>query len=274
MKNQNETALITGATSGIGLEFARILASTGRRLVLVARTQEHLDRVAKELRRDFGVEVAIEPCDLVNEAERTRLIARLTDPKSDGFHEVDILVNNAGFGIEGRFTETLWDRERKLIDLNVTALVHLTKAFVRPMVKRGSGRVLQVASTAAFQPGPCFSVYFASKAFVLSFAEALAVELEGTGVTVTALCPGPTRTEFEKRLGGPSRLFNNGLPVAAAESVAWFGYRALMKGKRIAIHGRVNRFLTWLARVTPRGITLRVTGYFTSSRQPNDSRAV
>jgi short-subunit dehydrogenase len=274
MMSQKETVLITGATTGIGLALTRIFASTGRNVVLVARTRERLEQVAAQIRSEFGVDAAVEACDLVDEGARENLIARYTDSKSEGYREIDILVNNAGFGIEGAFRETAWDRERKMIELNVIALAHLTKAFIRPMLARRAGRVLQVASTAAFQPGPRFSLYFASKAFVLSFSEALSVETQGSGVTITALCPGPTRTEFERRLGGASRLFNNGLPVAEADAVAWFGYYALMKGKRVAVHGRINRFLTWLARVAPMGVTLRVAEYFTSGRQPADSRVV
>jgi short-subunit dehydrogenase len=254
---REETALITGASSGIGLELARILASTGRRLILVARSSERLERVAADLRRDYGADVVVEPCDLGKTSEREALLSRLQDPARS--REIDILVNNAGFGVEGAFSETDWEEERKMIDLNVVGLVHLTKTFLKPMLARGRGRILQVASTAAFSPGPRFSLYFASKAFVLSFSEALSAEISGTGVTVTTLCPGPTHTGFEARLGGRSRLFQSGLPIASAESVAACGYRAMMAGKRIAIQGRVNRFLAWLARVVPRGVTLHVT---------------
>jgi short-subunit dehydrogenase len=253
---REETALITGASSGIGLELARILASTGRRLILVARTTERLEGVADELRRDYGADVVVEPCDLGDANEREALLSRLRD--SVRGREIDILVNNAGFGVEGPFSETNWEEERKMIDLNVVGLVHLTKTFLRPMLTRGRGRILQVASTAAFSPGPRFSLYFASKAFVLSFSEALAAEITGSGVTVTTLCPGPTHTGFEARLGGRSRLFQSGLPVASAQAVASCGYRAMMAGKRVAVHGRMNRFLAWLARVVPRGVTLHV----------------
>lgn len=247
------TALITGASSGIGKELARVFAANHYQLILVARDRARLEALAAELHQKNLVPARVEVCDLADRQALEGLIARL---ESDRI-VVDVLVNNAGIGVEGTFLETEWSREREMLDVNVIALVRLTKAFLPQMVNRRSGRILQVASTAAFQPGPFLALYFATKSLILAFSEALAAELWGTGVTVTALCPGPTHTEFERRLGTDSRLFKSGIPVADAASVAAYGYAALMRGKRVAIPGWSNRFLFILEMFLPRPITLR-----------------
>ncbi|MBS1963519.1 MAG: SDR family oxidoreductase [Bdellovibrionales bacterium] len=257
MDRRHATALITGASSGIGRELARVFAENHHSLILVARDRARLDAVAAELHQRFLVPVRVEVCDLADRAALEALISRL-----DAEHAViDVLVNNAGVGIEGPFAEIDWPREREMLDVNVSALVRLTKAFLPQMVNRRSGRILQVASTAAFQPGPYLSLYFATKAFVLSFSEGLSAELRGSGVTVTTLCPGPTHTEFERRLGTDSGLFDTGLPVANAAPVAAYGYAALMKGKRVAVHGTVNRVLSFFSRILPNGIVLFFLGW-------------
>ncbi len=246
------TALITGASSGIGRELARVFAENHYQLVLIARDRQSLETLAAELHRKFLIPSRVEVCDLANRSALEDLISRL---QSENL-VVDVLVNNAGIGVEGSFLETDWIREREMLDVNVHALIRLTKAFLPQMVNRRSGRILQVASTAAFQPGPYLSLYFATKALVLSFSEGLAAELRGSGVTITTLCPGPTHTQFEQRLGPASLVFSSGLPVTNAPAVAAYAYSSLMRGKTVAIHGLFNRVLSWISAVMPRPLVL------------------
>src|SRR5581483_11195724 len=195
MNSNRKTALVTGASSGIGMEFARLLARDGYHVFLVARSEEPLKVMAREI------------------GSATVLVADLASPDAprhvfDSAGPVDILINNAGFGLSGAFAETDLGRELEMIQVNIAALTALTKLFLKPMIERRSGRIVNVASTAAFQPGPLMAVYYATKAYVLSFSEAVADELRGSGVTVTALCPGPTATGFAERAGMTrSRLF-------------------------------------------------------------------
>ncbi len=246
-------ALITGASSGIGAELAQCFAEGGFDLVLVARSRDKLERLAEELRGRFDRSVQVIVQDLSDPAATEELIRKL---ESRGI-EVRVLVNNAGVGVYGPFLETDWEREREMIRLNMETLTRLTKALLPGMVRRGEGKILNVASTAAFQPGPLMAVYYASKAYVLSFTEAIAEELRGTGVTVTALCPGPTRTAFGSRAGfGTSKVFQYGEMDAA--TVAREGYRGLMAGRKVVIPGLSNRLLTGSVRVLPRGWVARI----------------
>ena len=251
MKKPTESkprALITGASSGIGLALAEVFAAHGHDLIITARRAEALEALAGRLEGAHGVKVAVFPGDLRDPAFPALLFERL---RAENL-EVDVLVNNAGFGVGGPFTETDIGRELDIIKVNVAALVELTKLFLAPMVAKRRGRIMNVASTAAFQPGPLMSIYYASKAFVLSFSQAIAEELRNTGVTVTAFCPGPTRTEFAEVAGiGKSRLFN-AARVATAEEVAVFAYKATMKGKRVAIPGVQNVILAQGNRLAPR----------------------
>ncbi len=257
--------LITGASSGIGLELAHIFAARHYELILVARDRAKLERVAAELHQKYLVPVRAEVCDLSDGKALDEFIEKLGMENQ----VVDILVNNAGFGVEGPFSRNDWRVEREMIDVNVVALVRLTKAILPQMLARRTGRILQVSSTAAFQPGPFLALYFASKAFVLSFSEALSAELRGSGVTVTALCPGPTHTEFAKRLGTVSSLFSSGIPIANATAVAEFGYRSLMSGKRVAVYGVLNRALVHLTRFTPGAFVLAVMARLLGKRPPS-----
>ena len=250
------TVLITGASCGIGKELARVFAENHYSLILVARDRVRLEALAQELHHLYLVPIRVEVCDLSRRDDVEALISRIQSEHV----VVDVLVNNAGVGVEGAFTTTDWTRERDMIELNVSALVRLTKAFLPQMVNRRAGKILQIASTAAFQPGPYLSVYFATKAFVLSFSEAIATELRGSGVTVTAFCPGPTHTEFERRLGTDSGLFASGLPVANVRSVAEHAFAAVMRGKRVGIHGLLNRILAVLVGWSPNAFTLFLLG--------------
>src|SRR4051812_10648521 len=234
---QRPTALVTGGSGGIGLEIAKALARREFDLVLVARNRDALEAAAGQIEGKHTVRVHVFAADL----RRREAPQAISDFLRNENIPIEILVNNAGFGLGGEFVETDLDRELEMIQVNIAALTQLTKLFLPAMIKRRSGRILNVASTAAFQPGPLMSVYYASKAYVLSFSEALAEELRDSGVTVTALCPGPTKTDFAATANvGHSRLFTL-FGVADAASVAEFGYQAMMQGKRVAIPGARNK---------------------------------
>jgi uncharacterized protein len=248
------SALITGASSGIGAELAKLCVSAGYPVVLVARNQAALE----DLARPWGSQARVLPADLADPAAPQRIFDQLRDTP------VEILINNAGFGVRGLFAETDWDAERRLAQVNMLALAHLTKLFLPPMLRRRSGRVLNVASTAAFVPGPLMALYYSSKAFVLSFSEALANEVHGTGVTVTVLCPGPTRTGFVAAAGMEDTPLFRGAAMSAAE-VARIGFDAMMAGKTEVIAGRRNRWMVGSARFAPRSLLARIARRLNSS---------
>lgn len=242
--------LITGASGGIGLEFARIFAKEKHNLLLVARNKEKLGEVKSELEKNYGVTVHVLSADLTREEEVDKVYAY---SEENGLN-IDVLVNNAGFGDFGEYSKCDYDKQRDMVDLNVLALMKLTRLYLPSMKEKGRGKILNLASVASFQPGPLMSVYYASKAFVLSFSEALYAELKKTGITVTALCPGPIRTGFEKAANlSNSGLFKN-LKVATAAQVARFGYKKMKKGKAVAIYGSTNRFLIFISRFAPRSL--------------------
>jgi uncharacterized protein len=254
------TVLITGASSGIGLELARIFAAEKYRLVLSARSVEPMEKLAAEFRAT-GVEVDVIPADLANADEPKRLFDEIIQRGIT----IDILVNNAGFGTHGKFWEIDPAQELALLQVNVVSLVHLTRLFLPGMVERRRGKILNVASTAGFQPGPLMANYYASKAYVVSFSEAIANELRGKGVTVTALCPGPTVTNFQKRAGiENSALFQ--VAGLSAEAVALAGYDAMMRGKRICIPGMKNRLLATLGKLVPKPLLLATVRKLNESR--------
>jgi short-subunit dehydrogenase len=243
------TALITGASAGLGTEFARLFAAEGHDVVLVARRRERLDALAAELvGQSAGKRRAhVIVCDLGQADAVPRLTAELTRLGL----EIDFLVNNAGFGTNGAFHTLDAARELEMVQVNVTALVLLTRALLPGMVARGRGRVLNIGSTAGFQPGPFMAVYYASKAFVNSFTEALWYELKGTGVSATVSCPGATATEFAQSAGTQgSRLFKMG--AARADQVARAAYRAMHAGRPMVVHGLKNKLAMQALRVSPR----------------------
>ncbi|HET7603812.1 MAG TPA: SDR family oxidoreductase [Gemmatimonadales bacterium] len=254
LSSRTPTVLITGASSGIGRELARFFARDGFALVLVSRSAKRLAPVVSELREAHEATVTTIPADLGKPEDIERLFSTLT--ASDV--RVDVLVNNAGFGGAGRFSETSLDQELAMIALNVDAVVTLTKRLLPAMLENRRGRILNVASTAAFQPGPFQAVYFATKAFVLSFSEAIAEELRDTGVTVTTLCPGPTETGFAARAG-----FRSSPMMGArmdARSVAEVAYTATLRGERIVVPGVVNKMHAQAVRLTPRRLLARLAG--------------
>ncbi len=248
------TALVTGATRGIGFELAALLARDRYDLVLVGRNREQLSQNARQLESQHGIRVRV----LAKDLSASNAADGIVDALRADMVGIDVLLNNAGFGWNGRFVESDLAEQLSMIQVNVTALMHLTRLLLPAMVARRSGRILNVASTAAFYPGPMMATYYASKAFVLSFSEALAEELRGTGVTVTALCPGPTRTGFQARAGmGNSRRVKS-LFVMDAATVAAAGYRALHNGKRVCVPGVLNRLMTMFARILPKAAVLQI----------------
>lgn len=247
----NETALITGASSGIGLEFALILAREGYDLVLVARRQHLLDQLKRQLESEYPITVKTVVLDL-SRPENAESLFALTS--MNGI-QIDVLVNNAGFGDYGDFIETDVQKNYEMLQVNIVSLTALTRLYAPAMVERRRGGIINLASIVAFQPGPLMAVYYASKAYVLSFTEALASELIGSGVKVTALCPGPTDTGFADVTGlEKSVLFQRFQPVPAIK-VAEFGYRSWERGKVVAIYGLPNKSLVFGERFLPRGVT-------------------
>jgi short-subunit dehydrogenase len=248
-------AVVTGGNSGIGLELARLLARDGHDLLLVARDAARLEEAAAQL-RTHKVAVACCVADLSQpgglDAVKAALGARVS--------EVEVLVNNAGFGLQGAYAETPWEVELQMVQVNVVALAALTKWVLPGMVARKRGRVLNVGSTAGFPPGPFMAVYYASKAFVNSFSQALSSELEGTGVTVSVLCPGPVATRFasQAKMEG-TRLTQMAPAVLPASEVAEQGYRGLLDGERLVVPGLVNKLGVFGQRFMPRAAVAALT---------------
>lgn len=248
------TALITGASGGIGYELAKLFARDHHNLVLVARSADKLAQIASEL-QTHGVSVKTVALDLAEPHAPKFLFDQL---QREGI-AVDILINNAGFGALGKFAQMPDDQIFGQINLNITALTQLTKLFLPPMLARHTGRIMNVASTAGFQPGPLMAVYYATKAYVISFSEAIANELKDSGVTVTCFCPGATHTGFAKRAGNDkSRLFKQ-LGAMNADKVALDGYRALMEGRTLAISGLHNWLVAQSTRLGPRKMVTAIS---------------
>jgi uncharacterized protein len=257
------TALITGASSGIGLELAHLFAHDGYRLVLVARSRGALRELGDDLQSRYHIPVRISPKDLAHPASPSELHSELQEAGI----VLDVLVNNAGFGVGGAFLDTDWDSEAEMMQVNMIAPTHLTKLFL-PQIRAREGKVLNVASTAAFQPGPFMNVYYASKAYLLHFTEALAEELEGSGVTVTCLCPGPVKTNFQKRAHlGETRMVHSPLMVDVRE-VARIGYEGMKQGKRVVIPGWKNRMVMEMLRLSPRRMVTKMVRKLQESKKP------
>jgi short-subunit dehydrogenase len=247
---------VTGASSGIGEELARLAAADGCDLILVSRRQERLEALARELSVAHGISASVIAEDLADPQAPARIVEEIEREKMS----VDVLVNNAGLGVYGRFVRTHLQRQLEVIQINVAALTELTGRILPGMVARRRGRILNVASMAAFQPGPYMSVYYATKAYVLSFSEALAEELRKTGVTVTALCPGPTTTEFQKRSGIEGDMLLPAPFVMDAASVAKAGWSGTKRGKRVVVPGAANKILKETVRFSPRRLVTKAAG--------------
>jgi short-subunit dehydrogenase len=241
-----QTALITGASSGIGLELAREFARHEHPLIIVAPGAAELGELTKKLHADFGVPVTPIVADLTESSAAEKIFQIVIGSGA----RVDVLVNNAGLGQRGKFWETPLERDLEMMRLNIEAVVRLTKLFLPPMVQRGEGRILNTASVAGFEPGPLMAVYHATKAFVLSWSEAIATELEPTGVTVTALCPGPVDTDFFPKADLVESAAFQKANVMPPQEVARAAHAAAMKGERVVIPGGLNKAMIFSRRLT------------------------
>ncbi len=247
------TVLITGASNGLGVEFAKIHAAKGDNLVLVARGKDKMNLLKAEIEKRHPVSVYVIGRDLSDPGAPRTIYNELKTQKI----QVDYLINNAGFGDFGLFEKSNWEKQLQMINLNVTAVTYFTRLFLPDMIKNKYGKILNIASTASFQPGPTMSVYFATKAFVLSFSEAIANEVKGTGVTVTTLCPGATATGFKTVASlDNSNLFKGW--IASSKSVAEYGYRAMMRGRTVVVHGLMNKIMAFSVRFAPRNIVTAI----------------
>ncbi len=242
-----ERTLITGGSTGIGAALANVFAAHAHDLILVARNREKLEATGRQIQQKYAVGVTCVAEDLADRDGPRRVFDAVTERRLD----VHNLVNNAGVGLYGKFATTDLETELKMIQLNVSSPVELTKRFLPSMIERRRGRILNVASTAAFVPGPWMSIYYATKAFLLSFSEAIDYELQPNGISLTTLCPGPTESEFKVRAGSQrSRLFD--AFVMDAETVAKAGYDGMMAGKSVVIPGLRNKLIPVAARLMPR----------------------
>lgn len=241
-------AVVTGASGGIGYELAKLLAADGFDLVLVARSREKLEAIGYALAEKHQVQVT----PLVEDLSLPQAAREVAEALESAGRPIDVLINNAGIGLYGLFHEQPLEKILELLQLNIVSLTELTRRMLPLMVSQQRGRVMNVSSTAAFQPGPLMAIYYASKAYVLHLSEALGEELRDSGITVTALCPGPTSTGFEERAAmGDSKLFKS-RRVMTAEAVAKSGYAAMWNGQAVIIPGFANRFLAWSTRLPPR----------------------
>ncbi len=240
----NETALVTGSSSGIGMYLAHEFARNGHPVVLVAPVESELREVAQQLRQFDG---GTEPIVIAKDLEQPNAAQEIFDELQQRGVTIDILVNNAGHGQRGKYHEISLEQDLSMVRLNIEAVLRLTKLFLPPMLARARGRILNTASVAGFEPGPLLAVYHATKAFVLSLSESLATELEDTGITVTALCPGPTDTDFFPKAGmTETRAMQH---AAAPQDVAKTGYKAVMDGERVVVAGAVNKVMVSARRI-------------------------
>lgn len=255
-----KTALITGASNGIGYEIAKLFAKDKINLVLVARNESKLLSIKKYFEQNYNISVKIIIKDLSLNTSPYEIFDELNKENIS----IEYLVNNAGFGYWGKFSDTNLEKELQMINLNIISLTILTKLFLTNMIKNNFGRILNIASTASFQPGPNMAIYYATKAYVLSFSEAISEELRGSSVSITTLCPGPTNTNFENFSGlNKAKLFKIMKP-ANAYKVAMYGYKAMMKRKRLAIYGFTNKIILIIEKFFPRILILKVIKYLQS----------
>ena len=255
MKNfkiNTKIALVTGAASGLGFEFSKLLAKDNYNLILVDVNKKALVEVKNHIQNKYNAKVEVLTKNL-GKADVSLEIFEFVNGRS-----IDVLINNAGFGLFGPFAQTNWQRESEMLSLHINTTTQLTKLAIKAMVKRGYGKILNVSSLAAFQPGPLMSIYYASKAYILSFSQAIANELKDTGVTVTVLCPGQTKTSFQKVVSNTSSKIKTVFNMACPLAVAKYGYEAMLKGKTVAIPGSLNRFLAFISRFVPRKMTTRI----------------
>ncbi len=253
----NKTVLITGASSGIGYELAKIFAKEKYNLVIVARNKIVLEQVKNELEKKHNINIKSIVKDLSEPNSSQEIIEEINKDKI----EINILINNAGFGTFGEFTNLSFEKQKSLLEVNVRTLIELSYYFIKEMKKRKEGKILNVASIAAYEPGPYMAMYYASKAFVLSFTESMHKELKPYGISVSALCPGPTETNFEKEAKMDKSKMFKVLLVSKKEKVAYKGYKALMKNKVITIPGLSNKIVVFSSRILPKSVIRNVSSY-------------
>lgn len=253
-KGEQKTVLITGASAGIGYEFAGIFAKNNYNVLAIGRDTQKLYSLKSELEKKYNVTINILPIDLSHPDDLNEIHQFIKENNI----KIDILINNAGFGIYGEFAETEFQRELDMINVNIVALTYLTKIILKEMIRNKSGTIINVASTASFKPGPLISVYYATKAYVLSFSEAVAAEIKNSGVNITILCPGPTSTDFFLKASGnkPGTLKYN--KTATPHEVAMFGFNAIKKNKLFAIPGFRNRLYVNILKFIPRRLITSV----------------
>ncbi|BAO76610.1 SDR family NAD(P)-dependent oxidoreductase [Winogradskyella sp. PG-2] len=251
-KHNTKTALVTGSASGLGYELALLLAKDNYNLILIDIDSVKLEQAKININKTYQTKIEILARDLyvVNIAQE--IYNHVTNT------EIDVIINNAGFGLFGTFHDTDWERESEMLHLHIITTTHLIKLFLPDMVKRGSGRILNLSSLAAFQSGPLMALYYASKSYLLSFSQAIANELKGTGVTVTVLCPGPTRTAFQDLVSEGCNKNKIAFNMACPKEVATYGYKAMHNGRVVAIPGLFNKFLSILPRMLTRNRTTKI----------------
>lgn len=249
---KNKTCLITGAASGLGYEFSKLALKDGFDLILIDINELKINAVKKELECLADQKITVFSKDLCKQ----HVVEEIKEEIKE--ENIDMLINNAGFGLFGKFSETEWELEERMMYLHMLNCIHLTKIVLRKMIDNDCGKILNISSLAAFHPGPLMSIYFASKSFLLSFSEAIANEVKNTGVSITVLCPGPTKTNFQKTVNNTSSRNKIKLNMANAGAVASYGYDALKKNKTIAIPGIFNKFLAFLPRILPRNLVTAI----------------
>ena len=252
IKNSNKTALVTGAASGLGFELALLLARDGYGLILIDIDSINLDRAKTNILKTYNTSITL----MVKDLSLVNIAKEIYDDINTT--EIDVIVNNAGFGLYGAFYNTDWERESQMLHLHILTTTNLIKLILPDMVERGSGKILNLSSLAAFQPGPLMALYYASKAYILSFSQAISNELKGTGVSVTVLCPGPTKTSFQEVVSEGISDNKIGFNMACPKQVAAYGYKAMNRGTVVAIPGLINKFLSILPRMLSRGITTEI----------------
>jgi short-subunit dehydrogenase len=260
-----EFALITGASNGIGYELAVVMAQKGHHLLLVARSEDKLKALQLQLEKSYSIQVIVYALDLSKDSAPEELARYVEHEKIS----ISILINNAGFGDYGYFHEADWGKLNNMIDLNIKSLTHLTHLLLPQMVAAKKGKIMNVASIAAFLPGPLMATYYATKAYVLSLSEALSNELSSYGITVTALCPGPTESGFQQAAALDSSKLMEGRKMPSSKTVAEYGYKAMMQGKAVAVEGFMNKVMVGSIRFTPRSWAVKIVRRMQDKRNDN-----
>lgn len=242
----SKTAIITGGASGLGFELSLLLARDNYNLILIDLDASKLETAKSDILKTYDIKISLIEQDLSMPHAAEIVFETIKETP------VDVLINNAGFGLFGKFADTEWKREMDMLQLHVITTTHLTKLVLAGMLRQNSGKILNLSSLAGFQPGPLMSIYYASKAYMLSFSQAIANELKGTGITVTVLCPGPTKTSFQDVVSGSSSKNKLTFNIANAKEVAAYGYKAMHKGKTVAVPGTLNKLLAGMPRILSR----------------------